>query len=300
MSSPRTAIHAGLGLLGLAAVATASTPAEAGNFVYSNQFAARYNPLGLQDEFRFGYRTKLGDAPEDDILFGKSYLTAGLIGRASPQFLQGGLFLKTLPIAVLELSASASRVKGISSVQDVQDSSLFTQATKDAALVAGDIIVDGWRANIQPRLQYKNGAIAVRYTAAFTMFALEGSVEDGYFYDQTLDVVTGFDSWVWQNDADLLYADDDKKWVVGARYTHVKPLDQAATAPYDYQIQRAGPLFAYKFPENNPGKGFGNQALIVLSQWHIQHPVRTGQTATSQAIPYFALAYSFRGQIGGD
>jgi hypothetical protein len=274
-----------------AAAAVTGTPAHAGALVYSNQLAVRYNPLGLQDELRVGYRAKLGKAPSDDILFGKSYINVGAIGRGSPQFLQGGLYLKTLPIAVLELQASAVRVKGLSSLQDVQETSYFTGGTIDAATDAGDIITDGWQATIQPRLQYKTGNIAIRNTAMFRMFALDGLVEGGRFYDQTTDVVTDYDSWIWQNDVDAFYADDSKQWVLGARYSHVHPFTDAAE-----MIDRAGPVFAYKFKEKTEGGAFASPALIVLSQWHLRHAYRAGQS-TSRAIPYFAVAYSFKGRL---
>jgi hypothetical protein len=273
-------------LLGLGHSGTAA----AGGLTYSNQFAARYNPLGLQDEFMIGWREKLGKAPADDILFGKSHIWMGGILKASPQFVEPGLFIKALPIAVLEVQAFAVRVVGISDLQSTQDSSLFTQATKDMATGAGGIINNGWMSNYSARLQYKGGPVAIRNTAAFTWFYLEDT-PSGRFYDQTLDVVTDNQSWVLQNDADVLYADDDKRWVLGGRYTFVRPFSDPS-----FDIQRVGPLFAYKFKEKNEGGGFANPALIAISQWHVEHAERTGQS-TSQAIPYFALVFSFNGQI---
>ena len=67
-------------------------------WAYQSMLALRYNPLGLQDEFFIGYKKKLYNHPKNDLLFGKSYWWAGMIGRASPQFANAGFFVKTLPL----------------------------------------------------------------------------------------------------------------------------------------------------------------------------------------------------------
>ena len=258
----------------------------------SHLLALRYNPLGLQDESFLGYRWALRDlygAPEENRLFGKSYLWTGAIGRFSPQFAQLGAFVKTLPIAVLELQGGFVRNFAFSDADRVRESGLFTEGTKDALDVgqvgsADAIITSGWQASLQARFQIKVGPIAARNTNLFRRFELDAEGESGRFYDQTLDVVTPFKSWVYQNDSDLLYAAEDSPWILGLRYTITTPLSDEAQ-----DIQRVGPLFVWKFLSPEPEEL--SQALVVLSQWHLEHRSRTGQVM-DQMIPYFAVLYS--------
>ena len=258
----------------------------------SHLFATRYNPLGLQSESFLGYRWALRDlygASEESRLFGKSYLWTGAISRFSPQFAQIGAFVKTLPIAVLELQGSFTRNFVFSDAERVRESGIFTEGTKDALDIgqvgsADAIITAGWQASLQARFQIKVGAIAARNTNLFRRFELDAEGETGRFYDQSLDVVTPFKSWVYQNDSDLLYAAEGSPWILGLRYTITTPLSDEMQ-----DIQRVGPLFVWKFLSPDPEEL--SQAIVVLSQWHLEHRSRAGQVM-DQMIPYFAILYS--------
>lgn len=282
-------------------------------WAFANQLALRYNPLGLQEELYLGYKKKLYDAPSSNLLFGKSYVWSGLITRASPQFFQGGGFIQTSPIAVLEINAAFLRTQALTDAGRLP--SYYTQGTQDAVKRTassrspnGDIIGSGWQASVQGRLQAKVGPIAIRSTHLFRYFelTLEGDrLQQDLFYDQTLDVLTPFKSWVYQNDNDLLYADDNNPWVLGARYTYVSPLTEVTQPEVDadalYSIHRAGLLFAWKFdaPPEDGLEARRRHALIVLSQWHLSHPYRAGQSM-NQMIPYFAIVYVLNGRIGSE
>jgi hypothetical protein len=278
---------------------------------FSNQFALRYNPLGLQDELYFGYKKKLFKAAKNKLLFGKSYIWTGALVRATPQFAHFGGFIRTLPIAILELQASAVGVLGFSDSKSVQDKSYFTEATRQASAETGSIIDNGWIASLQARLQYKKDAIAIRSTHLFRHFAIDGDSSSGMFYDQNLDLVLPFDSWAYQTDTDVLYADDNKQWVLGLRHTYARSLSDAAEPSTTlagqqsevqlHEIHRAGPLLAWKFKQKTKAKSKKSKdplkhALLVLSQWHIKHRLRTGDP-TPGAVPYFAVAYVVSGTV---
>jgi len=307
-----------LGLaLGLTLVAYPSSAQPAPpktQWAFANQFAIRYNPLGLQNELFMGYRSKLYDKPNDNLLFGKAYWWVGGISRMSPQFVQTGLFFRTLPIAILELQGIFAHVVGFKDSSNIQG--YYTEGTRDAVgatetprASTGNFIASGWQASLQARLQIKFGSIAVRSTNLFRHFDLNGEgaqLSDDLFYDQTLDVITPFKSWVYQNDVDVLYVDKNKPWVAGARYTITKPLTDPTSpevaAQEIYDIQRAGFLFAWKFKATPTAQGLEarrRHALIVLSQWHLDHSYRVGQSM-NKLIPYFAVVYSFSGRVGSD
>ena len=281
-------------------------------WAYGNMLALRYNPLGLQNELFIGYKRRLYQKPQDHLLLGKAYWWAGAVSRVSPQFAQTGLFVRALPVAVLELQGIYSYVHGLSDADRLPG--YYTQGTKDAvtttasqARPAGNLIGSGWQASLQARLQAKVKNIALRSTNLFRRFDLEGvggASPQGLFYDQTLDLVTPFKSWVYQNDVDLLYADSAKPWVLGARYTYAQVLsaDQEELLDSDaiYSIQRAGLLFAWKWNGAQTESGHEarrRHALIVLSQWHVSHTFRTGQSMPT-AVPYFAVLYSLSGRVG--
>ncbi len=279
-------------------------------WAYSNMLALRYNPLGLQNELFMGYKQKLYNKPEDNLLFGKSYWWAGLITRASPQFAMAGLFFKTSPIAVLELQGMFSRVQSLTTAADLPG--YYTAGTQAAVkstindrATTGHIITQGWQSSLQARLQAKVGPIAIRTTNLFRYFDLsgdEGSTQKDLFYDQTLDLVTPLQGLVYQNDTDLLYTKSNQAWVLGGRYTFAKSFAQDLDAEISkqiYDIQRLGLLFAWKFKAPLTEQGLEakkRHALIVLSQWHLDHAYRNGQEM-NRAIPYFAVVYSLSGRF---
>jgi hypothetical protein len=290
---------------------SASPKMPESEWAFANRAALRYNPLGLQNELFIGYKSRLYDKPQDNLLFGKAYWWAGAVSRVSPQFAQTGLFVRALPIAVLELQGILSHVQGISDAADLP--SYYTQGTKDAVATSksaqkpsGNLIGSGWQMSLQARLQAKVKNIALRSTNLMRRFDLdfEGAPQgEELFYDQTLDLVTPQKSWVYQNDVDLLYTDAEKPWVLGARYTYTQVLSASPEQLLDddalYSIQRAGLLFAWKFDAPATAEGLEapkRHALIVLSQWHLSHPFRTGQSMNT-AIPYFAVVYSFSGRV---
>ncbi len=289
---------------------TPQTPES--QWAYSNMLALRYNPLGLQDELYFGFKQRLYDVPQDNLLLGKSYWWAGLVTRASPQFLMSGLFFRTLPIAILELQGVFARVQGLADAADLPG--YYTQGTKDAVnttkssrVSGGSLIANGWQGSLQARLQAKVGHIAFRSTNLLRHFNLNadgGATTSDLFYDQTLDLVTPLKSWVYQSDTDLLYANANKPWVLGVRHTYATVLTEANTPDIDadrlYDIHRAGLLFAWKFKAPITSEGLEakrRHALIVLSQWHLDHPFRTGQSMNT-SIPYFAVVYALSGRVG--
>jgi len=193
-----TALSICVALLGVARSGDATPKMPDSQWAYGNMLALRYNPLGLQNELFIGYKRRLYQKPQDHLLLGKAYWWAGAVSRVSPQFAQTGLFVRALPVAVLELQGIYSYVHGLSDADRLPG--YYTQGTKDAvtttasqARPAGNLIGSGWQASLQARLQAKVKNIALRSTNLFRRFDLEGvggASPQGLFYDQTLDLVT--------------------------------------------------------------------------------------------------------------
>ena len=267
-----------------------STSAFAGEVAYTNAMGIRYNPLLLGDELRIGYREKLWNKPSDDLLFGTAHLWGGAHLVLSPAFVSTGLFFAAQPIAVLELDGGLARVLSFMTLGDILDSDLNTRGTKDAAAAAGSAVTDGWSGHFQGRLQAKHGAFAARTTALFRWFDLEGP-ENGLFYQQGMDVVTGLESWVLQEDSDLLYLSPPGHWVLGLRYSYLHAFSSGTA-----DIHRAGPLFLWKLSNPDPSPAYKDPAIVVLCQWHIAHQWRAGQSMP-QSLPYLLVAYTFKGEL---
>lgn len=59
---------------------------------------------------------------------------------------------------------------------------------------------------------------------------------------------------------------------------------------------RLGPLFAWQFAQEPPGRRFNQPTLFVLAQWWLQHPYRTGEEQ-SAALPLIGLGFAFNGDL---
>ena len=66
--------------------------------------------------------------------------------------------------------------------------------------------------------------------------------------------------------------------------------------PGDLATHRVGPLVAYTFHNRPSGARFDEPTLLLLVQWHAQHPYRAGQERNA-GIPLIALAFQFQGDL---
>jgi hypothetical protein len=261
-----------------------------------NLTAVRYNPLGLQEYFTVSYRLRLMDS--DSVLFRDTYVAIGPTIVLSPAFAKGGVALKVVPIAMVELSAVYryqyffGNFNHVTSFDDPSDdwSDTALDADETEEAMGGHMVV------LQARLQAKAGPVAIRNTARFEYYDMplpDGSV--GY-YDQTPDMLVANDGWTLVNDADVIYLwGASAKLKTGVRYTGTLPWYGDGGGPEGNASHRIGPLISYMFYEK-PGAAFDKPTLILLSQWHVQHRFRTGEDV-SAAIPYLALAFTFEGDL---
>jgi hypothetical protein len=299
--------------------ATPTANAEpAAHRLYTESIAGlRYNPIGLQVRSTLYSRHRLMDKPEDDLLFGDTWVGIGPTFAASPAFIRGGIEARLVPIALLRLTGrwegvgyfgsfdqllswSATEVPiDTSNSATVCDSDPVVCAPVDYSEGAMEALgtqgqtypTRGWQSMGEARLQAKAGPIAVRNTlgAFFTKIDLRDG--DTVFYDQTFDILMANEGWTLVNDADLLFVGVDQ-WTIGVRHSAVHAI-HGDDSDADQWTHRAGPIIARAFKGS---RTFRKPTVYALPQWWLKHNYRTG-AESSQAIPQIIIGLGWTGDL---
>jgi hypothetical protein len=276
--------------------------------IYSNLSAARYNPLGLVNEFTGGYRYQLVD--KDSVLFNESFAAVQLHTFLSPAYGRIGPKIDIQPLALLNLSATYDFIGFFNTFGLNQSFKSPTDDWSDTEIGrrddSGDPAIDNYAhtghfVTLAALLQAKVKSIAIRNNLRFYWSDYDLRAGDTVSYDQTLDIPLPNRGWVVSNDLDVLYL-FDFGLTLGARYT----LTEAFYRPRHFQpaepvsrpngpTHRVGPALLYTF-FNRPHQRFNKPTLIVLLQWWAAHRFRTGEDV-SAAVPYFVLGFRFEGDL---
>ncbi len=283
--------------------------------VYKNLTAARYNPLGLINEFTFGWRMQLVN--KNTTLFKDSYMALKAHTFLTPAFGRVGPMFELQPLAVLNLQVIYSAVgyfKTFDQLQSLQspaadyaDSDLEKSTDRSYPGL-------GHMVTLSALLQAKVGRVALRdnpkfYYAAFDLKSdpVSGRA-DTVYYDQTLDILQPNQSWTTTNDLDLLYL-FDFGLRVGARYTYTHAFYRDSmylpgeSTKNRNDTHRVGPAILYAPPKwrakaaKRTGlsrKRWYNPTAFMLVQWWAKHRWRAGQDV-SAGVPYFLIGFTFEG-----
>ena len=275
------------------------------SLVYRNLLAARYNPLGLVNEFTLGYRVQLIDRP--GALYRDSFAALHLHTFVNPAFGRVGPMLEIQPLGILNFQATYNYVGYFRTFDQLMSFDTPTANYSDTELSRrGDLdenyITTGHLITLSALLQAKVGRIAVRNNLKAYWADLDLREGDTVFYDQTLDILEPNRGWVITNDADVLYL-FDFGLKLGARYTltHAfyredhflpdEPLVKGANSP----MHRVGPAVLYTFYDK-PERRFNKPTIFLLMQWWARHRWRTGEDV-SAGVPYLALGFVFEGRL---
>ena len=272
--------------------------------IYNHLLGLRYNPLGLSSELNIGYRYQLIN--KDTVLFRDSFIAAQAHTIVTPAFVGAGPRIDIQPAAVLNLSATYDYIGFFGAFGSLQsfpsandewhDDVISDLADMDLNYGAG-----GHQITLSALLQGKVKNVAIRDNPKFYWFDFNLREGDRTFYNQTIDMMVGDRGWAMTNDLDLLYL-FDFGLTVGARYTvtqafyrdeHFAPDEE--TTNLNGPTHRIGPALIYSF-YNRPDQRFNQPSLVLLAQWWAKHRYRTGQEV-STAIPYFVLAFTFKGDL---
>lgn len=278
--------------------AAAYVPAPRDRLWYANATFARYNPLGLIESHKVGWRHRLSD--RDGVMLQDTYSFLGLNALVTPAWSRLGLAGEAQLLAVFRVFGDLSAVGYYGSFDQIllwQDPAAAYSDDTIAALGDGARPSLGWTGTAGATLRAKVGPVALRSTAQVSRIDLSlGDEEGAFFYDQYWDRLARDGGWAILDDTDLLYVDG--KLRLGLRHTWSDDLDAPDVRPEDtpgaLAHHRLGPLFAWQFRDDPPGARFNQPTLFVLTQWWLQHPYRTGQEQ-AQALPLIAAGFAFNG-----
>jgi len=272
--------------------------------IYNHQLGLRYNPLGLSSELNIGYRYQLIN--KDTVLFRDSFIAAQAHTVVTPAYVGAGPRIDIQPAAVLNLSATYDYIGFFGAFGSLQSfPSANAEWHDDVISELADMDLNygsgGHQITLSALLQGKVKNIAIRDNPKFYWYDFDLRNGDRTFYNQTIDMLVPGRGWAMTNDLDLLYL-FDFGLTIGARYTvtqafyrdeHFAPGEE--TTNINGPTHRVGPALIYSF-YNRPEQRFNQPSLVLLAQWWAKHRYRTGQEV-SRAIPYFVLAFTFKGNL---
>ncbi|WP_157774725.1 hypothetical protein [Melittangium boletus] len=263
----------------------------------------RLNPLGLENQTRFGYQSVL--YRNDSALFRDNYLYLGASSKLNPAGIKIGPMVELQPLSVFTLRLLGEYVGFFSTFNAMQSFSSPNQEYSDALLAARGASGENYAASglhfmIEPLLQMKVGPLLLRnrFSLEYWSMALRGT--DRVWYDPTPDTLLPGRGFTLGNEADILFA-GRPSLLLGARYNLLKPLYRArdfAAGEVESRnngYQRLGLLAAYIFWEE-PYTAFNRPTLLLNVAWYLQHRYRAG-AEVSRSVPYVALAFSFQSDL---
>jgi len=267
---------------------------------YQSLTLLRVNPQGLEQRFQLGYRYRLYD--REEALFRTAYVGASVQPIVTPAFARLGVQAELEPLAILQLKVRWDWLQYFGVLNHLQSfsdtdgrySDEALKETRDSAQTAG-----GWLLTLGATLQGKVGPVVFR--SQFNAVRHELEVQEGHatWYDPSADLLAPVQGWTLTNDADLLLMLLDEQLIVGVRHNWMESLlpDAARGASSDEhtRTQRIGPLLAWRFFDE-PGTAWNRPTVLLLLQWYLEHPHRTGQFS-SQALPYVVLGFAFSGDL---
>jgi len=279
---------------------TSTEPPPVWRFTYESMAAARANPIGLNLEVRPAVRRRL--YASTSAIGRDNYIDLAPTLTTTPAFVRGGVSMRLQPAAVIRLGA---RVEGINyfggfdqfqSWESAEDAT-WDDLTQDARGEAGENYpTTGWFAAGEVLLRAKVSDFAILNQSRLLYSNIQLNDGDNVFYEITYDVLVANQDIVQVNDLSTVWVPESMPLTAGARWSYVRavhtdePDSVAAEA-----LHRVGPLVAWTF-RSDEGEKVGNLSAFALAQWWLSHPYRTGQVS-SQAVPYFVLGVSVRGDL---
>ena len=265
---------------------------------YRSVLITRTNPGGLQGALELAYRYRLMDS--ESVLFRDSFVGLALKPMITPAFARLGIAAQAQPLAILYLEA-AWNLMGWYGV--LGHPRTFADGNEDYSDTAITELADkgepgatvSWELDLIAELRAKVGPVVIRNRLSMILSELTPpqASTDTLYYDPLYDLLRPRSGWSMTNDADVLVYLLDEHLIVGARYTvgHAFLPGDAGNEPN----HRLGPLVAYRF-FLEPGATIDAPTAILLVQWHLDHPYRTGQDV-SQALPYIVAGFSLQGDL---
>lgn len=259
-------------------IAAPNAYAEDGEFTHKSAFAIRATPIGVSLFSDTGYRQPLWQNPES-ALFANTHITAGATTSLSPAFAWGGPYVEFLPIAVLQLRASAQYMNFFGNLGYLYRSGEEALDWSSEALAASRTdnlgeASSGWLILAQATPQIRLGRVVA--TAETTVHWVQMDLETPYYepyYDLAFAPTDFF--WITRPTIGYLIGKDLSKsyLLLGARW------ERAMTRETEITRDTAGVVFSWKLPST--WIAWGSPTLAGFGGVFIDHPNR------GRISPYF-------------
>jgi hypothetical protein len=270
-----------------------------------NLSGGRLNPLGLENQTRFGYQSVL--FRDDSALLRDNYLYLGAGLKLSPAFAKVGPVVELQPLSIFTVRLWGEYLSFFGAFNSLQGFSSPNQEYSDARLVERGTAKENHRAGglhvqVEPLLSLKVGPMLLRNRFSLDYWSMSLREEERVWYDPTLDTLLPGKGLSFANELDVLFL-GMQSLLVGARYYLLQPVYTSRDfvsgedTPTNNGQQRLGVLAAYIF-KDQPYTAFNRPTLLLNVAWYLQHRYRTGQEV-SQSTPYIALAFAFQSDLLG-
>jgi hypothetical protein len=306
------------------AAPAALPPIPSWRLVLNNLFVVRYNPLGLEDQIRFGVQKRLYESERP--IARDNFVHLGIYPKINPAYIKVGPSLEIQPLTIFNLRAAFEYMQLFSTFGMLQSFSSPAAEHSETALNSYrdnklNYATGGMHFMLDPFFQIALGPIAVRNKLRIEYWKMGVKPPAGethrVWYDTELDTLVPADGWIIANELDVLYV-LRRKWqlAAGVRYVTVQPLysdRQFATAADRTAFEdngdfagnashRIGPIAAFTFFDDGY-TAFNKPTILLIANWYLKHRNRagkrdcvdiTGQCGASQGIPYLALGFAFQ------
>lgn len=277
----------------------------------NNMLVLRLNPVGLEDQMRFGFQRRLpATEGAQGRLFQDRFVFFGIAPRLNPAFVKIGPSLEIQPLSIFNLRVAAEYIglfstfgflQSYGSAQDEYSDKLLAACSASDATTRescryrddrGELVqgsterrnysASGLHVMIEPLVQLRLGPVALRNKLALEYWYMNVRPGDRVFYDVTLDTLVPTRGWVLANDLDLLFV-SKFGLTAGVRYSvilpfygpsEVRPGESAAFAQNGQH--RIGPTLAYTFYDRGFTR-FNKPTLLLISGFYVSHRYRAGQ-----------------------
>ena len=288
--------------------AGAAEQPESPLLTFQSASVVRVNPKGLTQFFLV--KAPIGLYESDHPALEKNGITPIVHLEASPAIYKGGFALEFDPMTILGFRAGMVWQKYNGKFDGLQSFGSTDVSYSDTSLEAlgndGEALnyaTSGKVTTLSATLKMKVGSIALKNKFGATRYDMD--LRDGHehYYDITLDILTENGQWNLHNTTDLVYLHSDSI-IMGLRSDLTMPAysvsgDDAVVPGKTYRV---GPSFIYNFdPTDAPGDAsnpnrFRNPKLIVMLNWWLEHPYRTGEDV-SGGMPMALVVFTFEGDL---
>lgn len=280
-------------------------PVPEHRITFDNLLVGRINPLGLEDQYNLAYKYRLYESSSAALR--ENYVAVALSPTFSPGITRMGGSVEIRPATVLTLSAGFYQMifpgafslgQSFQNADDDYSDTELKRRDKEGTPDEDNYTTGGWQAHLRAVALGKLGPIVIRddlqvYVGEFRL--REG---DQLYYDQRTDLLVPNGGVQLTNDTDVLYM-TDFGLIAGIRTSiaHAFVPDDmlGPSGENPMPTVRLGPAVSYTFFDE-PGASFNKPALLVLTQWWLKHPWRTGQDV-SQAMPMIILGFRCEGEL---